>query len=85
MGGTKRMLRKPECIEKARRVFQLFYLRGEDETVEVEEVDNVDFAEIEIHLEKGESIFITHKPLRKLNMNLIAEAITEEPWYFTHA
>ncbi|UCE95871.1 MAG: hypothetical protein JSV51_09260 [Candidatus Bathyarchaeota archaeon] len=63
---------------------EVFYLMDEDEAVEVEEVAKLDFRRIEAHLKKGESIFITPKRRRKLNMNFIVEHVTEEPWYFSH-
>jgi len=66
--------------------FQLFFLKDdEDESVEVEEVEEIDFGEVKKRLKQGESVFITSKRKQKLNMSLIAKEDATEPcWYFTH-
>jgi hypothetical protein len=49
-------------IDEGKRLFQLFFLRdNEDQSVEVEEVEEIDFREVKKHLENGESVFITLK------------------------
>lgn len=43
-------------------LFQLFYLKNDrDEDVSIEEVDEIDFKDVERHLVKGESVFISVK------------------------
>lgn len=48
-------------------IFQLFYLKNNwSEDVSVEEVNTIDFIEVEKHLERGDSVFITIKKPQKL-------------------
>jgi len=66
-------------------LFQMFYLKDdEDQSVEVEEVEEIDFSEVKKHVKEGESVFITRKRKQKLNSNLIASEEATEPWYFIH-
>lgn len=49
-------------FDEKRAVFQLFFLKDDtDQSVEVEEVENVDFEKVRKHLLKGESVFIACK------------------------
>jgi len=67
-------------------LFQLFYLKDdEDQSVEVEEVQEIDFSEVKKRVGQGESVFITSKSKQKLNSNLIASDEATEPWYFYHS
>ena len=86
-------------IEVARRnnLFQLIFLReDDDEGVEVEEVQKVDFGEVKRRLENGESVFIVRKQVEKsgkLNARLVVKPAVKKaskkearrPLYFTHA
>jgi len=64
-------------------VFQLFFLEDdEDQSIEVIEVEEIDFTEVKKHIERGESVFITHKRKQKLNSNLIASEEETEPGSF---
>jgi predicted N-acetyltransferase YhbS len=66
-------------------VFQLFFLKeDEDQSVEVEEVEDIDASEVQRRIEQGESVFITRKNRYKLNTSLVAAEDTAEPWYFSH-
>ena len=66
-------------------VFQLFFLlNNENQGIEVVEVEEIDFTEVEKRLEKGESVFITRKRKQKSEPILVASEETVEPWYFTH-
>ena len=66
-------------------VFQLFFLlNNENQDIEVVEVEEIDFTEVEKRLEKGESVFITRKRKQKSEPILVAGEETVEPWYFTH-
>lgn len=48
-------------------LFQLFFLRNdENQSVEIEEVEQIDFAKIRKRLQQGEAVFITAKPAHKL-------------------
>ena len=40
----------------------VFYLNGDDDTVEVRETRGIDFEEFLLHLDRGGSIFVTMKP-----------------------
>ena len=53
-----------------RDVFQVFYLKRKNETVEISEVQEVDVQEIRRHLEFGESVFITSKPCSQIKVNI---------------
>lgn len=49
-----------------RPVFQLLFLKyDDDQSVEVEEVSEIDFSEVKERLEHGESVFITAKHKEK--------------------
>jgi hypothetical protein len=76
--------RKVTKVYKERTLFQLFFLRDdEDQSVEIEEIEEIDFAEVKKHIERGESVFITRKREEKLDASLVAEENTEELWYFS--
>jgi len=80
-------LLKSKYIESNRQnsVFQMFFLiNNENQDIEVVEVEEIDFTEVEKRLEKGESIFITSKRKQKLEPILVATEEMAEPWYFTH-
>ena len=72
-------------IDEGKPLFQLFFLRdNEDQSVEVEEVEEIDFREVKKHLENGESVFITLKRKDKSEKSLVKEEGVAEAWYFTH-
>ncbi len=78
------VLRKVVEINEEKPVFQLFFLKeDEDESVEVEEVEEIDASEVERRLKQGESVFITRKSKQKLNTSLVAREDAAEPWYFS--
>ena len=53
-------------IDEEKPLFQLFFLRNnENQSVEVEEVKEIDFRKVKEYLEQGESVFITLKRRRK--------------------
>jgi len=71
-------------IDKEKPLFQLFFLRNnENQTVIVEEVEEIDFGKVNERLEKGESVFITLKRKEKVETRLVKEEALAEPWYFT--
>lgn len=79
------VLRNVIEVYEEKPLFQLFFLKDdEDQSVEIEEVEKVDFREVERRLKQGESVFITHKRKQKLNMSVVAEEDVTESWYFTH-
>ena len=46
-------------------LFQLFFLKdNEENSVKVEEVADINFTEVKLHLERGESVFITRKRIQ---------------------
>jgi len=72
-------------INEEKPLFQLFFLRNnESQSVEVEEVREIDFRKVKEHLEKGESVFITLKRTKKIETRLVKGEALAEPWYFTH-
>jgi hypothetical protein len=67
------------------QMFQLFFLKNnEEQSVEVEEVEEIDFAEVKKHIERGESVFITHKRREKMDASLVTEENAAEYWYFSN-
>jgi len=55
-------------FDEKKAVFQLFFLKDDtDQSVEVEEVENVDFEKVLKHLLKGESVFISCKSIIESN------------------
>ena len=65
-------------------LFQLFFLKDDqNQSVEVEEVEEIDFTEVKKRIERGESVFITHKREEKLDASLVAEENVAELWYFS--
>ena len=66
-------------------LFQLFFLKNdENQSVEVVEIEEIDFTEVKKGIEQGESVFITRKRKEKLNSNLIANKEATKSWYFSH-
>ena len=78
------LLRKPIEADEKKPLFQLFFLKHDkDQSVEVEELEEIDFEEIERRLEQGESVFITCRRKHKLSKSLVAGEDAAEPCYFT--
>jgi hypothetical protein len=72
-------------VHEEKPLFQLFFLKDdEDESVEVEEVEEIDFGEVKKRLKQGESVFITSKRKQKLSTSLSAREDVTELWYFAH-
>ncbi len=51
-----------------RMLFQLVYLGDEDQNVEVEEVDEIDFGRLKTRLNEGKSVFITRRQSEKIEL-----------------
>jgi hypothetical protein len=82
---THALLKSDNLKTSVQPTFQLFFFpSNENRDFEIFEVDKIDFAELNKHLEKGESIFITHKRKRKSELIPAASKEMAEPWYFTH-
>jgi hypothetical protein len=72
-------------IDEEKLLFQLFFLRNdENETVMVEEVEDIDFGKVKERLEQGEAVFITPKRKENVRISLVEWEHTAETWYFTH-
>jgi hypothetical protein len=68
--------------KKKEKPLQLFFLKNDEtQSVEVVELDEIDFEEVKRRLERGESVFITRKREQKSDMNFIAYDLVKEPWY----
>ena len=81
----KRLISRNFEIKEEKPLFQLFFLRNnENQSVEVEEVEEIDFRKVKEHLEKGESVFITLKRKDKLETSLVEGEDVAETWYFNH-
>ena len=65
-------------------LFQLFFLKDDqNQSYEIEEVEEIDFTEVKKRIERGESVFITRKREEKLDASLVAEENVAELWYFS--
>lgn len=72
-------------IRVGQLTFQIFFLKDdENQSVEVEEVKEIDFEKVKNHVEKGESVFITLKRKERLESSLVEGEGVAEQWYFTH-
>ena len=71
---------------KNSKLFQLFFLaHDQNQSIEVVEVEEVDFEEVSQRLKQGESVFITYKPTETHKQRLkTKEEEKKEPWYITH-
>ena len=68
--------------QKKQSILQLFFLKNDDkQSVEVAEVEEINFEEVKRRLERGESVFIKRKQEQKSDINLIAYETVKEPWY----
>lgn len=69
-------------------MFQLVFLGDADQSVEVEEVEEVDFVQLKTRLNEGKSVFITRKENEKVELLSLGELDKgrdkREPWYTTH-
>ena len=81
--GEKSRMPKIITQDKYRETpFQIFLLKNDKtNNVEVIELNQINFEKVTSNLQKGESILITHKKRQKLEIDFIANDITEEPWY----
>ncbi len=67
------------------KLFQLFFLAHDrNQSVEVVEVENLDFGEVVQRLKGGESVFITYKPTETRKPKLEIKEEEKEVWYITH-
>jgi len=82
---TRLISRTSVEIDEEKPLFQLFFLRNnEDQSVEVEEVEEIDFRKVKERLEEGESVFIAPKRKEKVETSLVEWENAAETWYFTH-
>ena len=71
--------------DEQKTLFQLFFLRNnKNQSVIVEEVDEIDCSKVKERLEQGDSIFITHKCRKKAEITLIEQDKEAELGYFPH-
>ena len=78
------ILRNTIEVNEEKLLFQLFFLKNNDDlSVEVEEVEEIDFTEVKKHIEQGESVFITHKRKQEFSTTLVAREEEAELWYLT--
>ncbi len=58
-----------EVSRKKPKLYQVLFLKNDgDQSVEVEEVEQIDFVKIKEHLERGDSIFITNRRTQKFKI-----------------
>jgi hypothetical protein len=77
------MLRSVIETKKEKLIFQVFFLKNEDEGVEVIEVEEIDFEEVKRRIEDGQSVFITRKQEPKAEESRLTSNIEKEPWYIS--
>ncbi len=71
--------------KKEKLLFHLFFLKNDEgQSVEVKDVEEVDFAEVEKRLEEGESVFITRKRQQHLDLRQVAREDAHGTRYFPH-
>ena len=76
------MMRNVIENKKKETPFHIFFLKNDkNQSVEVAEVDEIDFEEVKSRLERGESVYITRKQEKKTDINFIAYELVKEPWY----
>jgi len=79
------VLRNVTETNEEKPLFQLFFLKNnEEQSIEVVEVEEIDFTEVKKRLERGESVFITLKRKQELDLSQVARGDTMGPWYFSH-
>ncbi len=75
------MMRNVIENKKKEAPFQMFFLKDDkNQSVEVAEVDEIDFEEVKSRLERGESVYITRKREQKSDVNFIADELVKESW-----
>jgi len=75
------MMRNVIENKKKETPFHMFFLKNDkNQSVEVAEVDEIDFEEDKSRLERGESVYITRKREQKSDVNFIADELVKEPW-----
>ena len=58
-----------EVNSKKPKLYQVLFLKNDgDQSVEVEEVEQIDFVKIKEHLEQGDSVFITNRRRQKIKI-----------------
>lgn len=78
------ILRNTMEVDEEKLLFQLFFLKNDDDlSVEIEEVEEIDFTEVKKHIEQGESVFITRKRKQEFSTTLVAKEEAAELWYLT--
>jgi len=71
-------------VDKEKLLFQLFFLKNNDSlSVEVEEVEEIDFTAVKKRIEQEESVFIMRKSKKESNTTWVAKEDVADPWYFT--
>jgi len=85
MEVKRTVLRNVVEVDEEKPLFQVFFLKDDEyQSVEVKEVEEIDFEEVKKRLEQGESVFITRKRKQRLNKTLVAREDAAELWYFSH-
>jgi len=69
-------------VNEEKSFFQLLFLK--DDTAQRIQVKEINFKEVEKHLERGEAVFIRPNRCQKPNVHLSANERTADPWYFCH-
>jgi hypothetical protein len=85
MEVERKVLRNGVNVDEETSLFQLFFLREDkNQSVDVEEVEKIDFRRVKERLERGESVFIKRVRKQLFSTTFPAREETTKPWYFTH-
>ena len=69
-----KVVTKTFTIEDERPLFQVLFLKDDkNDSVEVEETNEVDFQKVKDHLEHGEAVFITRRLGQRSSNSLISK------------
>lgn len=61
-GNMRKIFSESTCVDLQKPLFQLFFLKNDEkQSVEVFEVEEIDFPQVISHLKQGESVFMTWK------------------------
>jgi len=72
-----KVVTKTFTIEDERPLFQVLFLKDDkNDSVEVEETNEVDFQKVKDHLENGEAVFITRRLGQRSSNSLISKHST---------
>ena len=71
--------------DEKNQLFQVFFLKdNESQSVEVDEINKINFERVVQRLKQGESVFISRKKSTRKQYPYRSLVDAEEVWYFGH-